>query len=333
MRWADPDRFVLLWLIPVLLLAWGWSLRRRGRTESALGDPASLRALTGDPGRGARLLRGALLIGAVALAALGLARPQSGYRLVTTTSTGADVVIALDLSRSMMARDAHPDRLGAAVREVHTLLSSLEGSSVGLIGFAGTARLMSPLSTDYEGLGTIVETLGPDDIDQPGSDIGAGLALAARYLRRPTERPRAVVLITDGENLSGDARAGASEVRKAGARLFAIGIGSGSGAAIPLVDSTGAVVGERRGPDGVPVRTRLDEGLLRDLARRGGGRYEHGDGSGQAAARTADGVRSGGNQEVRGQTIRAYDERFPWFAAAAGMLLLVERAIPRRRRA
>jgi ABC-type lipoprotein export system ATPase subunit len=203
--------------------------------------------------RGLRLLRGALLIAAAALAVLGLARPQSGFRLVTTTSTGADVVVALDLSRSMMARDAHPNRLGAAVREIHTLLSSLEGSSVGLVGFAGTGRLLSPLSTDYDGLATIVETLGPNDIDLPGSDIGAGLTLAARYLRRPSDRPRAVVLITDGENLSGDPRAGASAVRQAGARLFTIGLGSTQGATIPLVDSTGAVVGERRGPDGAPL--------------------------------------------------------------------------------
>lgn len=333
MRWADPDRFQLLWLLLPLLLAWGWALRSRARTEAALGDRDALRSLTGDPGRGLRLLRGAFLMAAAALAVLGLARPQSGYRLVTTTSTGADVVIALDLSRSMMARDAHPNRLGAAVREIHTLLASLEGSSVGLVGFAGTGRLLSPLSTDYDGLATIVETLGPDDIDLPGSDIGAGLTLAARYLRRPSDRPRAVVLITDGENLSGDPRAGASAVRQAGARLFTIGLGGTQGATIPLVDSTGAVVGERRGPDGAPVHTRLDEGLLRDLARRAGGRYEHGDGSGQAAARAADGVRSGGNQEVRGQTIRAYDERFSWMAALAGMLLLAERAIPRRRRA
>jgi len=333
MRWADPDRLQLLWLVPLLFLAWGWSLRARGKTEEALGDKESLRKLTGDPGRGLRVLRGVLVIAAAAFAAVGLARPQSGYRLVTTTSTGADVVIALDLSRSMMARDAHPDRLGAAVREIHTILASLEGSSVGLIGFAGTGKLLSPLSTDYDGLATIVETLGPDDIDLPGSDIGASLSLAARYLRRPTERPRAVILISDGENLSGDPRAGASAVRQAGARLFTIGIGGAAGATIPVVDSTGTVVGQRRGPDGAPVHTRLDEGLLRDLARRGGGRYEHGDGSGQAAVRAADGVRSGGNQEVRGQTIRAYDDRFPWFAALAGSLLLVERVIPRRRRA
>ena len=174
MRWAEPDRLQLLWLLPLLLIAWGWALRSRARTEAAFGDRDALRSLTSDPGRGVRLLRGALLIAAAALAVVGLARPQSGYRLVTTTSTGADVVVALDLSRSMMARDAHPNRLGAAVREIHTLLSSLEGSSVGLIGFAGTGRLLSPLSTDYDGLGSIVETLGPNDIDLPGSDIGAG---------------------------------------------------------------------------------------------------------------------------------------------------------------
>jgi Ca-activated chloride channel family protein len=120
-------------------------------------------------------------------------------------------------------------------------------------------------------------------------------------------------------------------VRKAGARLFTIGIGTPEGGAIPIVDSTGAVRGHRRTPQGDPVRTRLDEALLRDLARRGGGRYERADGGGRAALRLADAIRSAGGEEVRGQSIRAYDERFPWLAAAAGILLLVERVIPRRR--
>ncbi len=333
MRWAEPERLSLLWLAPALVLLAAWAARQRSRLESTLGDTAALRRLTGELGGAARVARVALLVAGFTFAVAGLARPLAGFRLVTTATRGADVVVALDLSHSMEARDVRPDRLRAAKREIATLLDALEGSSMGLVAFAGEARVVSPLSTDLDGLVSMVETAGTADLSVPGSDIGAGVALAARLLRRPGERPRAVVLVTDGENLSGDPMAGAEAVRKAGARLFAIGVGTPEGATIPIIDSTGVHVSQRRGPDGLPIQTRLDEGLLRELARRGGGRYERGDGSGRVALRLADAIRSAGGQEVRGRSIRAYDERFPWFAGAAGLLLLAERAIPRRRRA
>ena len=332
MRWADPTRLYLLWLIPVFVALWAWARYRRNRLESELGEPGMLRKITGEAGRGALAARIALTVLGVAFAVAALGRPQAGFRFVTTASRGADVVIALDLSHSMEARDVRPDRLRAADREITTLLQALEGSPMGLVGFAGGARVISPLSTDREGLASMVEGASPGDIDAPGSDIGAAVSLAGTLLRRPGDRPRAVVLVTDGENLSGDPRSGMDAVRRSGAKLFVIGMGTSQGATIPIVDSTGTVKGERRGPDGQPVHTRLDDALLRDLARLGGGRYEHGDGSGRSALRLADAIRSGGGQEVRGQTIRTYDERFPWFAAAAGLLLLSARAVPRRRK-
>jgi len=332
MRWAEPERLNLLWLAPVLLLLAAWAAGQRARLESTLGNPAVLRQLTGETGGIARAVRMALLLLAFLFAVAGLARPLAGFRLVTTAARGADVVVALDLSHSMEARDVRPDRLRAAAREVTTLLESLEGSSMGLVAFAGEARVVSPLSTDLDGLVSMVETARTTDLAPQGSDIGAGLSLAARLLRRPGQRPRAVVVVSDGENLSGNPEAGIGAARQAGARLFAIGVGTPQGDLIPIVDSTGAVVGQRREPDGKPVVTRLNEELLRQLARRGGGRYERGDGSGGAALRLADAIRSGGGEEVRGRSIRAYDERFPWFATAAGLFLLAERTVPRRRR-
>jgi Ca-activated chloride channel family protein len=332
MRWAEPERLLFLWLIPVILLLLGIAARRRAGLERSMGEREALRALTGETGASSRWVRAALLSAAAAVAIAGLARPLAGFRMVTTASRGADVVVALDVSHSMDARDVRPDRLGAAEREVAALVTALEGSSMGLVEFAGEAKVVSPLSTDAEGLASMVETARPADVDAPGSDIGAATTLAARLLRRPGERPRAVVLVTDGENLSGDPAAGTEALRKAGARLFAIGLGTHEGATIPIVDTTGVARGVRRGPNGEVVQTRLDEALLRDLARKGGGRYEHGDGSGRAALTLADAIRSAGGEEVRGQSIRAYDERFPWFAAAAGILLLFERAVPRRRK-
>jgi len=332
MRWANPELLSLLWLLPLLLAAFWWAEGRRGRLERALGEPRMLRLRAAAAGGGMRWARRAAVLAAAALAIVAMARPQAGFRLVTTTSRGVDLVVALDLSHSMEARDVRPDRLRAAKRELLSLFSALEGSAIGVVEFAGNARVLSPLTTDTRGLESVVETAVPEDLVEPGSQIAAALRLSSILLRRPGDRPRAVLLVSDGENLDGDPRGAAGAVRSAGARLFTLGVGTAGGATIPVVDSTGAIVGPKRDPNGAVVRTKLDEAMLRDLARRGGGTYERGDGTGRAAIHLADAMRSEGGVETRGQTVRAYDERFAWFAAAAGLLLAVERLVPRRRR-
>lgn len=332
MRWANPELLALLWLVPLLLVAAWLAERRRARLERALGEPRMLRVRARAPEAALRWVRHVALMAAAALAVAGLARPQAGFRLVTTTSRGVDLVVALDLSHSMEARDVRPDRLRAAKRELLSLFSALEGSAIGVVEFAGNARVLSPLTTDTRGLESVLETAVPEDLNAPGSNVAGAVRLAAILLRRPGERPRAVLLVSDGENLEGDPRGSLSTVRGAGARLFTMGLGTTQGATIPIVDSTGAVVGKRRDPEGRIVQTKLDEALLRDLARRGGGVYERADGTGRAALHLADAMRSEGGVEARGQTVRAYDERFGWFAAAAGLFLVLERLVPRRRR-
>jgi len=332
MRWSSPQLAWLLWGVLALALLWLGGNRARRRQERVLGDPDALRALTGEAGPRARLLRSILTLAAVAAAVVGLMRPQAGFRLVTTTAQGVDLVLAVDLSRSMDARDVRPDRLTAAKGEALALLGALEGSRIGLVEFAGSARIVSPLSTDREGLASLVETATTRDLDQPGTDLGQALERSARLLSRPGEQPRAIVLLTDGENLEGDPRAALQAVKRAGAKLYTIGLGTPGGGPIPMVDTTGVQRGVKRDTQGNVVITRLDERTLRLLAQEGGGRYERGDGTGRAGLRLVDPLRSGGRYEARGRTIRAYDERFPWFAAAAGLLLMGERLVPRRRR-
>jgi Ca-activated chloride channel family protein len=331
MRWSSPQLIHLLWGVLALALLALLAERARRGTERALGDPASLRALSGEVGPRARFWRTLLILLAAAVGVLGLMRPQAGFRLVTTTSQGVDAVVALDLSRSMDARDVRPDRLTAAKREALALLGALEGSEIGLVEFAGSARIVSPLSTDREGLESIIETATTRDLDRPGTDLGSALEHAARLLNRPGDRPRVIVLLSDGEDLTDNPRRALDVVRRSGAKLYTIGLGTAEGSTIPVVDTTGAVREVKRDAQGHVVITRMDERTLRDLAQGGGGRYEHGDGTGRAGLRLVDPIRSGGSYEAKGRTIRAYDERFPWFAAVAGLLLIAERLIPRRR--
>ena len=330
MRWAAPELLVLLWLIPAAIAALWWRARLRARDESGLGDPSALRRRWGAPGPWNARWRAILLLLAMAAAIVGLARPQAGLRLISTTSVGPDVVIALDLSASMSARDARPDRLAAARREVSALLHHLEGSAVGLVGFAGEARVLSPLTTDLEGLRDRIDAAGPGEIGAAGSDVGRGVALAGRLLTRPGQRPRAIVLLTDGEQLDGDPSDGIASVRKSGARLAILGIGSPEGAPIPLVDSLGAVQGTKRDDSGREIRTTLVESTLRDMATSAGGRYERADGSGSAARRAAAYARGEDRGTSRGRSLQAYDERFHWLAALAVLLLVGEAFVPRR---
>jgi len=332
LRWADPELLRLLWFLPFAVLS-GWLMeRRRAALERALGDPPALRMRSGAAGLGARWWRRLLVIAALGLAIVALARPQAGFRSVTTTSRGIDLVVALDLSRSMDARDVRPDRLRAAKREAASLVTALEGSSIGLIGFAGEAEVLSPLSTDLDGLVSLIESAGSGDVGLAGSDLQKAIEKSARLLKRPGDRPKAIVIVSDGENLSGDPRAALAAARAAGARVFAMGVGTSQGGPIPILDDRGRITAQKRDPSGHIVITRLDESLLRDVARRGGGQYEHADATGRVALRIADAVRSDGGTETRGQTVRAYDERFGWFAAAAGLFLVAERVVPRRRK-
>ena len=333
-RWAAPEWLALLWLLPFLALLLVWIARGRRRDEEALSDREALRRRWGAPGAWSPLARSGLLLAAVVVAIVALARPQAGLRLVSTTSTGPDVVIALDLSESMRARDVRPDRLVAAQREIAALLASLEGSGIGLVGFAGEARVLSPLTTDVEGLRDRIDAASPEEMDVPGTDVGAAVSLAGQLLKRPGERPRAIVLVTDGEQQEGDIARGLPLVRAASASLFVLGVGTPEGASIPIVDSTGAVVGVKRDRMGREVKTRLVEDGLRALARRAGGQYERADGSGRAgrhAAAIARGMSLGARGDRGGRSLRAYDERFHWLAALAVLLLAGEAFIPRRK--
>jgi len=333
MRWAAPEYFALFWIVPAAAALVLWMAGARRRDEAVLGDRDALRRRWGAPGRWNGPIRTLLFLGAVAVAIVALARPQAGLRLVSTTSTGPDVVVALDLSESMHARDAKPDRLGAARREIATLLRSLEGSAIGLVGFAGEARVLSPLTTDLEGLRDRIDAASPGELDIPGSDVGGAVALSGQLLRRPGNRPRAVVLVTDGEQLDGDVARGLPALRASGASLIVLGVGTPEGATIPLVDTTGAVIGVKRDARDQEVRTRLSEEALRGVARGAGGHYERADGSGRAGRLAAGYARGSDRGDTAGRSLRAYDERFHWLAALAALFLAAESLVPRRRRA
>ena len=206
------------------------------------GQRATLEPLIVGRARWWRVFRAALMAAGVALLILAFAGPQYGSRTRVLRKRGIDVVIALDFSKSMLAQDVHPSRIKRAKAELERLLTDLDGDRVGLVAFAGDAMAF-PMTVDYSAVRLFLRDLGPMDMPVGGTAIGKALIASKRLIESSNERrgeeaaaptrSRVVILLTDGEDHEGDPIAAAEELQAAGIRVYAVGIGSGSGEPIP----------------------------------------------------------------------------------------------------
>ncbi len=336
-RLAAPGALWLLVAVVALAVLGAVQLhRRRALLLRAAGPQArrmAPRASTTHPA--ARL---GLSLAGLALVALALSRPQCGTRTELATRSGVDVVIALDVSRSMLARDVKPDRLTRATLEVGALLESLAGDRVGVVVFAGEAFVQCPLTTDYAAARLFLRAVSPKSVPQQGSDLGNALVAAREVLEGSAAaagRSKVVLLVTDGEDLEGGAREAAAQLAEAGVRIFALAVGTPAGEPIPLTDPSGATTGYKKDRGGEPVVTRLDLATLRALVEKGGGElYElgspdHGPGAFRAAL---DLLEKG---ELTSRLVVQYEDRFalaafPGFLLLLGALLLADGRAPRQ---
>jgi Ca-activated chloride channel family protein len=204
----------------------------------------------------------------LALMAFALAQPQCGSRTELTKRRGIDVVVALDASRSMLARDVVPSRLDRARLELNTLLDELKGDRVAIVGFAGDAFIQCPLTSDYAAAKLFLRAIDPDQVPQGGTNIGAALKVAKDVFANADRgaKDRVVVLISDGEDLEGDVSSGVDALKELDARVYAVGIGSEQGEPIPIANKEGQVIGYRKDKDGNLVLTRLDRAGLTRIA-------------------------------------------------------------------
>lgn len=322
-RLAARQRLWLLAVVALLAVAGAASLLRRRRAlREACGE------LTGRVAPRANLARPAvrlsLSIGGLALLALALAQPQCGTRAELSKRWGADLVVVLDVSRSMEARDVRPSRLDRARLEVGALLDRLEGDRVGIVVFAGEAFVQCPLTTDYDAARLFLRTVGPGSVPQQGTALANAL-LGAQELLEGAERGtrgKVVLLVSDGEDHDGQVASAVSTLADAGIRLHVLAVGTPEGAPIPLSDGRGEATGWRRDRRGQPVTTRLDEATLRLVADRGGGKlFVAGDpGRGLDALVAALGEVERG--ELGERLTVTYEDRYA-LAAFPGFLLLL----------
>jgi Ca-activated chloride channel homolog len=319
---VHPERVHLVWLVLLLggFLAW----RELGR-PAALGGQLSAvmqRRLVSAPGRRRRLGRVALFTAGLIAGVVALMRPQApgATEVVAGGRVAADLVVVLDVSRSMLAEDAAPSRLARAKAEIGALVDRLAGHRVGLVVFAGRATIASPLTPDYGFFRLVLDGVDTRSVSRGGTRIGDGLRRALEAFGPDSPAgARLIVLITDGEDHESRPLEAAKSARAAGVRVVAIGFGSEEGSQIVVTDpDSGARRPVTDGPGGPPVVSRLDGELLRQIALATEGAYIP---AGTAALDLESIVAEHLTPMVRaaapGATRRVPVERYPWFVLAA----------------
>jgi Ca-activated chloride channel family protein len=328
MSWLHPAySWTLLAVVATAGLLWH-AMRRRRRAQEALGHGALIDRLTPTVSPKRRRYKAALLLGAVLLLTTALVGPRYGTQLRQVERQGVDLIIALDVSKSMQAEDVAPSRLRRAKREIEALLPTLRGDRVGLIVFAGDAFLQCPLTTDYGALRQYLDVAEPDLIGTPGTEFQSAWRAAeaafnanAGGTEQLGPRAQALLFVSDGEDHAGGVEAITERAREAGVAVFATGVGTPEGGRIPLRNDAGRRTGYKRDRRGQVVQTRLEENALQTLATEGYfriGRTESTLGNLPAALRQMEQA-SFGTEEFE-----EYNEQFQWPLALALLLLLVE---------
>ncbi len=322
-RFEDEKALVGLAVIPLLFLIYFITSRRQNKQLNKWGDEALLSRLMPDFSATRNFLKFILWVSAFGIMILALARPQFGTKMAEVKRKGIEMIIALDVSNSMMAEDIQPNRLENAKMAISRLVDRLENDKIGLIIFAGDAYIQMPVTTDYQAAKLFLNSINTQIVPKQGTAIGSAIHLAMRSFTPNSEKSRAIVVITDGENHEEDAVAAAKEAAAAGIIIHTIGIGSAQGVPIPTISANGQK-DYRTDTDGKVIISKLNEELLRQIAEAGNGTYVRATASRTGLTTILDEMNKMEKQEINMKEYSEYDEQFVYYAGFALFLLFVD---------
>lgn len=276
-RLVRPWALLLAGVALLLGLVWARSLWRRGALLRATVPERRRAVMAPRAGTGRTVVGGGLSLVGLCLLGVAASQPQCGTHTSSAKRVGLDVVIAIDASNSMLARDVKPSRLARAKLELGALIDRLPGDRVGIVAFAGDAFVQCPLTTDHAAAKLFLKAVEPDALPQQGTALADALETSAALFEGADrgETGKALVVITDGEDHKGDVEAAAGGLESAGVRVFTVGVGSKSGEPIPVLAADGSVTGYKKDREGRTVMTRLNDEVLQTVASKTRGRYVH----------------------------------------------------------
>ena len=311
----------LLTLIPLLVVGYILLTRRKRRQLASFGDPELVATLMPERSTTRSVIKFALLLLALVLLIFAAARPQFGQKEQTVKRQGIEVMVALDISNSMLAEDVAPSRLDRAKQMLSKLIDKMSEDKIGLVVFAGEAYTQLPITCDYVSAKMFLSTISPNLIQTQGTAIGSAIHTAMRsFGSEQSEAGRAIILITDGENHEDDAVEAAKHAKEAGIHLYVIGIGTSQGAPIP-VPGTNNYIKDRSGQ---VVVTKLNEQMAKDIAQAGNGAYIHCDNTNTAMRALQQEIDHLATADIETTVYTDYNEQYQSFALLALLILVID---------
>ena len=325
LMFAQYQYLYLLLLVPLFLIGYGVWRALRARRVRKFGDEALVKALMPSWSGPKGWIRMILFSLAFAFFAIGLARPRIGAKLSEHTSRGAEIVICLDVSNSMLAEDYSPNRLERAKLSISRLTDKLKDDRIGLILFAGTSFVQLPVTTDYVSAKMFLGSIDTGSVPVQGTAMGDAIYTGIRSFSAQSEKSRVIIVISDGENHEDDPVEAARTAAENGIRVYTIGVGSTEGQPIPYEG------GLMKDKDGEIVVTKLDEDMLRKVAKAGNGAYIHAGNDEFGLNPIIEDVRKMEDEEFGSIVFEEYDEQYMYFFGIALALLVIEMLIGERR--
>ena len=324
-NFAQAHYLILLLLVPVFFVAYAVMRHFRKRRISRFGDRKLVGELMPSVSSSKGWVRLTLFAMAFFFFVIGLSRPQIGAKLKERNIKGVEIMIALDVSNSMMAEDYSPNRLERAKLSIASLVDKLRDDRIGLVVFAGTSFVQLPVTTDYASAKMFLNSINTESVPIQGTALGEAITTCIRSFSAQSERSRAIIVITDGENHEDDPVAAAKQAAEMGIKVFTIGVGSSEGKPIPYQ------CGLLKDKDGNIVVSRLDEKTLRDIASAGGGAYVRAGMSEFGLNPIVDDIKKMDDEMFSSVVFEEFDEQYMYFFAIALALLVIEMLIGERK--
>ena len=326
-RFEDPIYLWLLVLIPILALVRFISYRNQRKRLRKFGDPSLLKELMPDVSRFRPSVKFWLLLGALALLIVMLARPQLGTKISHEKRVGIETIIAMDISNSMLAEDVIPSRLDRSKMMVENLVDHFTNDKIGLIVFAGDAFVQLPITSDYVSAKMFLSSIDPSMMASQGTDIARAIEMATHSFTQEEGIGKAIIVITDGEDHEGGALQAAEAAKDAGMRVYVLGVGSVNGAPIPI-SGTGDYMKDRSGNT---VMSALNEDMCKQVAQAGGGAYIHVENNSAAQQQLDNELDKLAKKETSTAVYSEFDEQFQAVGILVILLLIIEICILDRR--
>lgn len=318
-RFEDPIYLYLLAVIPLLMVIRFLMVRQQKKRLRKFGDMELVHQLMPDVSRLRPAVKFWLLLGALALIIVMLARPQMGTKISHEKRTGIETIICMDISNSMLAEDVAPSRLDRSKMMVENLVDHFTNDKIGLIVFAGDAFIQLPITSDYVSAKMFLSNIDPSMIATQGTDIAAAINMASHSFTQQEGVGKAIIVITDGEDHEGGAVEAARDAKGKGMNTYVLGVGSPDGAPIPtgngdyMKDNTGQT-----------VMTGLNEEMCRQLADAGGGTYIHVENNSNAQEQLDGALDKLAKKEISSTIYSDYDEQFQAVGIIVILLLIIE---------